>query len=372
VGIGDPLLEILRVHELPANDTLFSNLIGEISKIPERFIIVLDDFHLITEVQIHDGFSYLLDHLAASQMHLIVATRLGPPWHLARLRTLKEISEVRVKNLRFTTEETTLFLNEVMGLSLSSREIMELGKRTTGWVAGLQMAVLYLKGRSNIPGLVKDFAGSNRFIFDYLIEEVLANQTPEITQFLLKTSILDRISIPLCDSVLGIDNSSEIIGYLDQANLFLTSLDDKKQWYRYHRFFRELLQLQLERLFPDQTPALHRKASQWLAENDRIVDAVGHAVHARDQAQIAHLIERNALEMVHHRELKTLRSWLDRLPEEMIRDRPWLSIAYAWVLVNSVQFDRLDFYLQNAEAGKDLLEGTEKNRLLGHIYAVRA
>jgi LuxR family maltose regulon positive regulatory protein len=378
--IGVTAFSALQTPQPPAIEALVAELINDIAESANhisvlseerRLILVLDDYHLITETQVHDSMVFFLDNLPP-RMQLILSGRSDPPWPLARVRARQELTEIRIRDLRFTIAETKTLLNRILKFNLTADDIARLENRTEGWAAGLQMAAISIRGRENISDFIEDFAGSNRFVFDYLVEEVLASQTPQVTDFLLKTSILERLSASLCDELLGSKKSSKVLWYLDQANLFLNPLDDKREWYSYHRLFGDLLRTQLEQLYPQQIPGLHSKACKWLTANDRIMDAISHAVQGGDHEQIATLTEQHALEMVHHRELKTLQNWLDALPNGMIAARPWLSVAYAWVLVNAWQFENLENYLRDAEDQKGMLGNGERERLLGHIYAIRA
>ncbi|MCP4289032.1 MAG: hypothetical protein GY792_32195, partial [Gammaproteobacteria bacterium] len=240
-GIGASALAMLQASPPQPLEVLLTGLLNEIAEIPQPFALVLDDLHVITEPQIHEAVSFILNH-QPQQMHLFIATRADPPWPLARLRARGEITELRADDLRFTSEEAAVFLNDVMGLYLSPEEVTALEARTEGWIAGLQMAALSMQAREDVAGFIQTFTGSHRFIFDYLIEEVLNQQPPHIQIFLQKTSLLDRLTGPLCDAVTDGEGSQTILAQLEQANLFLVPLDDQRQWYRYHRLFADLLQ----------------------------------------------------------------------------------------------------------------------------------
>jgi LuxR family maltose regulon positive regulatory protein len=295
---------------------------------------------------------------------MVISSRADPPWPYARLRGRGEINEIRVNELRFTPEESSDFLNEVMGLELSPSEISALEDRTEGWIAGLQMAALSIQGRKRTQGdhavtvFVKAFAGSNRFVLDYLLEEVLNQQSSEIQAFLLQTSILERLTASLCDDVTQRDDSQELLAQLEQANLFLIPLDDERRWYRYHNLFADLLKSVLSKNFPNYDLHIHRRASKWFEKNGLMVDAVSHALAAGDTERVANLVEGNAaLAMMDYGELNTLITWLDTLPQEVACSRPWLCIFNAWALVYTGQLDAVEPLLQNAE---QLLESMER------------
>ena len=280
-NIGLAAEELLHSPQ-PANiEAILTGLINEIAEIPEPFFLVLDDYHLITERGVHDALVFILDNLPP-QMHLILSSRANPPWPLARLRARAEILELRADDLRVTPEEAAIFLNETMGLGLRVEDVIALEVRTEGWIAGLQMAAISMQGREDQTAFIKAFSGSHRFVLDYLVEEVLDQQSPSIQEFLLKTSILERMTASLCDAVTDRDNSQSILTQLDKANLFLVPLDDERCWYRYHHLFSDLLHNQLILIHPEEVPNLHRRASQWFEEQDFRDETIAHAFAARD------------------------------------------------------------------------------------------
>ncbi len=356
----------------PPIETILSGLINEMVGISGRFALVLDDFHMITAPQVHDGFSFLLDNLPPS-LHLFLSTRADPPWPLARLRARGEMTELRADDLRFSHQEAATFLNGVMGLHLSPENVAELEARTEGWVAGLQLAALSMQGREDIAAFIKAFGGSHRFILDYLVEEVLERQSNDIQEFLLETSILERMTASLCDAVTDRDDGQAILPRLDQANLFIVPLDDERRWYRYHHLFADLLRSRLEQTQPEQVPALHRQASKWYEQNGLIYEAVTHALAAGDAERVGRLIAGNALTMIYHGQLTTLLGCLEALPDDIVRSRPWLCVAYAWALAYSGQLDAVKPVLQAAETALAGLEATgEIRRVTGHVAAIRA
>jgi LuxR family maltose regulon positive regulatory protein len=340
-------------------------------------ILVLDDYHLITSQPIHDTLVFLLDNVPP-QLHLAVAGRADPPWPLARIRARGELTEVRAVDLRFSPDEIASFFNDVMGLGLPTQDIVALGARTEGWVAGLQMAALSMRGR-DVRAFVRSFGASNRFILDYLVEEVLDRQPLEVQTFLLETSILARLTASLCDAVTeGKDrHSQDILESLERANLFVIPLDDERRWYRYHHLFADLLLTRLKQTQADRVSTLHLGASRWYEENGLIAEAVEHALVAGDVERLVHLVEKRALSMIYHGELRTLIGWLDALPKDMVRAQPWLCVAYAWALAYSGDLRAVEPLLCSAERAlvPTLSEAPEagalKNRLTGHIAAIR-
>jgi LuxR family transcriptional regulator, maltose regulon positive regulatory protein len=385
--IGASALSALQVPQSPPMEAILTALLNEIATVPDPFALVLDDYHLITTQSVHDALTFLLEHLPP-QMHLVIAGRADPPLTLARLRARGQLTELRATDLRFTLDEAAAFLNDVMALGLSTEEIAALDVRTEGWIAGLQMAALSIRGRKDTTRFIKAFSGSHRFVLDYLVEEVLNQQSPAIQTFLLETCILERMTASLCDAVrfghaetpsssdgtavTDRDDSQRILSRLDQVNLFLISLDDERRWYRYHHLFADLLRSRLKQFRSDQAPTLHRRASEWYEKNGLVTEAVSHAFAAGDMEQVARLIEGNALSMMGHGKLTTIAKWLDALPDEMVRSRPWLSVARAWTLLYAGQLADIEPLLQDAE---NSLRGIGQDRVAhikGHIAAIRA
>ena len=259
--IGEGILSALQSSQHPKTDILLTGLLNDITEMTQPFIIVLDDYHVITEPTIQEMLSFILEN-QPPQIHLVISSRADPPWPLARLRVRGELAEIRTRDLRFTTDEAATFLNNVMGLKLSPQEVALLEGLTEGWIAGLQMAALSMRGRKDVSGFIESFSGSHRFILDYLVEEVLDQQSHTIQEFLLKTSILESLNGPLCDAVTDREDSQMTLTQLEQANLFLVPLDNERRWHRYHHLFADLLRIHLEHTQPEHTPTLHRRASE--------------------------------------------------------------------------------------------------------------
>jgi LuxR family maltose regulon positive regulatory protein len=395
--VGKDALSMLQSSQPPPIEAILTILINEIIDRPGAFVLVLDDYHLIEAQLIHNALSFFLDHLPPS-VHLVIAGRADPPLPLARLRGRSQLTELREADLRFTPDEAAVFLNQVMHLRLAAEDVAALAARTEGWITGLHMAALSMQGREDIAGFIAAFTGSHRYILDYLVEEVLYRQPEEVQTFLLQTAILDRLTGPLCDAVTmarprdvhsgqaGRGNSQEMLERLDADNLFIMSLDEERRWYRYHHLFTDLLRNQLGRIQPDLLPTLHRRASDWYERNRLPAEAVGHALAAGDLERVARLVEGNALAMMDHGELTTLVKWLDALPGELVRSRPWLCVFYAWTLVYTGQLDVVEVRLQDAERSLDDLTRAEiptlcqvnaspgkvRQDIEGHIAAIRA
>ena len=264
--VGESALALLQAPQPPPADVLLTGLLNDLAAIESDVVLVLDDYHVLDARDVHDGMAFLLDHLPP-RLHVVIATRADPSLPLARLRARGELVEIRAADLRFTPEEAAAYLNEMMGLQLTARDVAALDARTEGWIAALQLAALSMQGRDDVAGFIAGFAGDDRYVVDYLVEEVLHRQPDRVQTFLLQTSVLDRLSGPLCDAVTGQGGGKAMLETLDRANLFLVALDDRRQWYRYHRLFADVLHARLLDEQPDRVPELHRCASVWHERN---------------------------------------------------------------------------------------------------------
>jgi ATP/maltotriose-dependent transcriptional regulator MalT len=316
-----------------------------------RWVLILDDYHVIGAAGVHDAMMFLLDHLPG-QLHLLVATRADPPLRLARLRSRGQLTELRAADLRFGPAQTRDFLNRVMGLSLTPADVAALDGRTEGWVAGLQLAALSLRAmseRADVEGFIKAFAGSNRYVIDYLADEVLARKPADIRDFLLHTAVLERLTGPLCDAVTGRGDGTRMLEALERDNLFLVPLDDHRVWYRYHQLFADMLRVRLLAEHPDLVADLHRRAGDWYAGHDLVADAVRHALAAEDFVHAAHLMEGAISALRRARQDGLLLAWVGALPEPVLRRSPVLSILSAWSLMMSGDLDAAQARLDDAE-----------------------
>jgi len=357
--------------DISAGESILAGFVNSFADQPSPAALVLDDYHLIDSAPVHRAVAFLLDHLPQS-LHLVIATRADPPLPLSRLRGRNELLEVRARDLAFTPEEATAFLNGVMGLRLDQDDIVALGVRTEGWVVGLQMAALSLQGEENARGFVHAFTGSHRYILDYLVEEVLAKQNEAVQEFLLKTSLLDRMTESLCEAVLEREGAQAMFASLEQANLFLVPLDEERRWFRYHHLFAELLRNRLVQTCANEVPGLHLRASEWFERHGYPIDAVRHARLAGDLERATGLIEAYAPEMMMHGDLATVDRWLDALPPEVVRGRPWLCVHHARVHVYAGREDEAESLLARAEEGLERIgNGREQSGLRGHIAAAR-
>ncbi|MEM9215404.1 MAG: tetratricopeptide repeat protein [Cyanobacteria bacterium P01_F01_bin.150] len=347
-SLGARSLPLLQSPQPPPIESILMTLLNELAAIKADFILILDDYHTIETPAIHDGIGFLLNHLP-SQGHLIIASRTDPPLALARLRSHGNLTELRVSDLRFTPNETAAFLNQSMGLEISAAQVSALEQRTEGWIAGLQLAALSLQGRKDSAEFVAAFSGGDRYIVDYLLEEVLQRQSDHVRRFLLQTAILDRLSGSLCDAVTDQNGGQGMLETLERNNLFIIPLDNKRQWYRYHHLFADVLQAHALRSWPDRMPSLHGRASAWYEQHDLFADAIRHALAAQDFERSANLMEQVWPTMRRRQQEATMWSWLKVLPNSLIRDRPILSMVYALVLLNASQLEAVETHLQNAE-----------------------
>jgi len=350
-----------KTATLPLEEIL-TGLVNQVNAVPEDLVLILDDYYLITAQPIHDMVAFLLDHLPGN-MHLLIATRADPPLALARLRGRGQLTELRQSDLRFTLDEATEFLNTCMGLGLSPDDIAALASRTEGWIAGLQMAAIAVQSpaptyrRDDVSSFIQAFTGSDRYVLDYLVEEVLQRQPNSIQAFLLQTSILDRLTGPLCDAVVGneeisksanrqigksadlqvgeIADSQAMLEYLERNNLFVVPLDNERQWYRYHHLFADLLRQRLHQSRPDLAPILHGRASVWYEQNGLLAAAIDHALSAGDSEWAADLIEQAAESAMLRSEVATLKDWLEALPDKLLDTRPLLRVYHALTLLLS-------------------------------------
>ncbi len=347
-NMGEGVLAVLQAPQPPPTESILTALLNEITSIPDNFVLVLDDYHVIEAKPADNALTFLLEHLPP-QMHLVIATREDPHLPLARLRARGQLTELRAADLRFTPGEAATFLNQVMGLGLSAEEVTSLETRTEGWIAGLQLAALSMRGREDVAGFIRAFAGDNRYIVDYLVEEVLQCQPERVRSFLLQTSILDRLSGPLCDAVTDQEEGNVMLEALERGNLFVVPLDDKRHWYRYHHLFADVLHAHLMKEQPDRVPTLHRRASEWYEHNGSPADAVRHALAAEDFERAAGLVELAWPAMDGRFQSATWLGWVKALPDELVRARPVLSVGYAWAFLNGGELEAGEARLRDAE-----------------------
>ncbi len=376
--IGESALPLLQASPLPLSSVL-TTLLNDIAKQPDALMLVLDDYHAVDSRPIDEALTFLLDNLPP-QLHLVITSREDPNLPLARLRVRGLLTELRAADLRFTVAETAVFLKQVMGLNLTEDQITALEARTEGWAAGLQMAALSMRGQEDVASFIQSFTGSHRFVLDYLLEEVLHQQSEEVQTFLLKTAVLTRLTGPLCNALTGDDNGQEILESLDRANLFLVPLDNERRWYRYHHLFAELLQ-QRHQQGPEEfdLPELHIRASVWYEENGLELDAFQHAAAANDIERTQRLIEGAGIPLHFRGAGAPVLHWLASLPKTLLDARPSLWVTYASALFFTGQHTAVEEKLQAAEAclaSSGAMQSTKPDEttqdLVGRIAALRA
>jgi len=382
-NIGKVTLSMLQSPQPPPTETILTPLINEIAAIPDKILLILDDYHLIDAQPVHAALSFTLEHLPP-QMHMVIATREDPHVPLARLRTKDQLTELRATDLRFTSAEAAEFLNQVMGLDLSDEDIAALETRTEGWIAGLQLAAISIQGHKDTTELIKSFTGSHRFVLDYLIEEVLVQQSESVQTFLLKTAILERFNGSLCDALTGQDDGQDTLEYLEQANLFIVPLDSQRSWYRYHHLFADLLRQRLHQSSASSTgeegggvDKYHLRASVWYEDHGLEIEAFQHAAAANDIERAERLITGEGVPLQYRGAAALVRSWLESLPTRVLDSRLSLWVTYASALNLTGQSADAEEKLQAAEAAlqskRQSAEPDDKTKdIIGHIAAIRA
>ena len=335
--LGQTALELLHSPSVSDVQIILTDLLNTLAQSSQAIVLALDDYHLITNPAIHEGITFLLEN-TPPHFHLLLLSRADPPFSLARLRARHQMTEIRQHDLRFSQSETTEFLNQLMALDLPETAVTALEKRTEGWVAGLQMAALSLQGQDNVEDFIQGFTASNRYIFDYLAEEVLARRPKGTREFLLQTAALDRLCAPLCDAVLGVTEaadspSQQILEQLESANLFLIPLDDERRWYRYHHLFADLLQQQGRREKPELANVAHERASRWFEQAGYAEEAVQHALAAADYERATSLMTQYGENWLRRGEISKILLWTNRLPDAWQQQNPRLILNYAWALL---------------------------------------
>ena len=374
-------LGILQTGQPPQVESILTHVLNDIAGLPNEFVLVLDDYHILDNQVIDHALTFLLNHMPP-QMHLGITTREDPNLPLTTLRARGQLTEIRAADLRFTPSEAAEFLNQAMGLNLSSQDIEALERRTEGWIVGLQLAALSMRDHQDTSSFIKSFTGSHYFILDYLVEEVLNQQPEHIQSFLLKTSILDRLCGSLCDTVLADPSISgqETLKQLEQANLFLIPLDDQRHWYRYHHLFADLLRQQLidstHKADKDNVDIseLHIRASQWYEDNGQEIEAFQHAVAAKDIDRAERLMQGNGMPLQYRGAMAQVLSWLESLPKEMLDAKPslWVTYASALTMVGKPvdQIEEILYFTETALQNSPQNDTTRD--LIGHVAAIRA
>lgn len=370
---------VFQASQQPAPESMLTALLNEIASLPYELVLVLDDYHLVDTDRVDEVLTFMLEHLPP-QLHVVIATREDPRLPLARWRARGQLVELRAADLRFSASEATEFLNRALELELPAEDVVALEARTEGWIAGLQLAALSLRGRLGASAFIRAFTGSNRFVLDFLVEEVLNRQPQHVRSFLLQTAVLDRLCGDLCDAVTGRADGGEMLERLERANLFVVPLDDDRSWYRYHHLFADALQAHLLRERPDPRPALHRRASEWFEETGSRSEAIPHALRSEDVGWAAALIERAGSMTEDVSQSARWLAWARALPEEVIGSRPVLSVRFAWALLGRGELDAAEARLRDVErllepgpgGPADALDESELRSLLATMAVARA
>lgn len=377
-GTSEVAIAMLRSPQPIAIEPLLTFLLNELSVVrlsDSRIypsVLVLDDYHQIASQRVHDAVTFLLEYLPA-QIHLLITCRSDPPLPLARLRVQGQMTEIRQADLRFTTQEATIFFNDVMALSLPTDEVGVLESRTEGWIAGLQLAAISLRGREDVAEFVATFSGSHRFVMDYLTDEVMRQLDEGTRNFLYQTSILKRFTAGLCDALTGQSNSQEILAELEQENLFVVPLDDERRWYRYHHLFADLLSQRLEVEQPGETTMLHSRAAQWFEHHGSWTEAMEHWLASGDLEQAARLLETEAMAALNRGEMSIVMQWLAAFPEELVAAHPWLSVTRAWTALLSGRMENILDDLANATSTAiESFHEDNVRQVAGHAAAIQA
>lgn len=375
--IGTAIAEVLQSPEPPPVEPLMITLINQIAAVDAPIALILDDYHVITAQSIHAALSFLLDHIPPT-LHLVITSRADPPLSLAKLRGRGQLVEVRAADLRFTASEAATFFNQTTGLNLAVEDVAALETRTEGWIVGLQLAAISLQGRdpAQKQKFISGFAGTHRYILDYLTDEVLNRQPQNIRSFLFQTSILEQLSAPLCQVVAGQADGQQVLTQLEQANLFLIPLDDERRWYRYHHLFVDVLRSRLQQAQPELVDQIHRRAAEWYCqestapENEELVyNAVHHALTGSHWEYAADLIEPVFFPMLMRGQQFRVQRWLESFPQDELQTRPQLCLYYAWVLLFTGRVDSYEPPLQIAER---IWRSENNQRKLGQVFNLQA
>jgi ATP/maltotriose-dependent transcriptional regulator MalT len=346
--IGKESIRLMAEMQQIPSDVILTSLVNDLDTTGRELILVLDDYQFINSQAVHEEVEFLLEH-CPNTIHMLIATRSDPPLPIARLRARGQLAEFRAADLRFNEVEAGQFLNEVMGLHLDAGSVATLEERTEGWIAGLQMAALSMRGRDDVDGFIRAFAGTNRFIMDFMLEEVLGREPQEIQAFLLQTAILNRLTGSLCDAVTGTSGGHEVLGNLERRNLFVISLDDKCCWYRYHHLFADLLRAQFEQRYPGQVQRLHALAATWYETHVSLEDAIHHSLAASDFPTAARLVEAVAENAWLNGQYASILAWTKAIPAEVVQNCPWLCIWNAWACTQIGVSGAIDEWITAAE-----------------------
>lgn len=370
-GVGAAALELLGTLQPLPDETVPTILINDFVAQSGPVVLVLDDYHEIKNPSIHASLLFLLDHIP-DNLYIVVSTRIDPPWPLARYRARNRLIEIRAQDLRFSLEEAAEFLNRTMGLMLSTQDVAALEERTEGWIAGLQLSALSMQGRDDVSTFVKAFTGSNVYIAEYLVEEVLQRQSRDTQAFLLQTSLLKQMSAGLCEAVTGCQDGQSILQDLHRENIFVIPLDSEGVWFRYHHLFADLLQARLRQsLTAEEIAALQQRAAGWYENNGLVPEAVNHALAAKDFEKVVELVKQTAHMLIFSGQVSTLRAWLEALPKESFRAHPHLTFYLFWIDILQSKADLSEGTIREKEEVFEALpSSSENNHLRGELMSV--
>jgi len=369
--IGETTAVLFGLPQPPPGEAIVSILINDLAVLDSEFVLILDDLHAVQNEEIHRALSFLLDHQPAN-FHLVASTRVDPPWALARMRARNQLIEIRTASLRFTSDEAAEFLDRMLGFNLPAEDAEALETHTEGWVAGLQLAALSMRGRSDISGFIKSFTGSHLYVAEYLIEEVFKNQSEDTRKFLLETSILPQLTAGLCEAVSGCTDGQSRLSGLVRANAFVIPMDDDGTWFRYHQLFKDLLNARLHQTAPGpEIMALHEKAAVWFENAGMYAEAIEHFLLAEDYTRAMHIISRIALGIIMQGNIRTLESWLKAIPNAIAAASPEINMCFAWLYLLQGSLSLATPYLNSL---KRIFSQSEADHspLLGQWFALQA
>jgi LuxR family maltose regulon positive regulatory protein len=376
--MGRGVLAALQSPGAVDAELVLTTLLNQVAELSDPLVLVLDDYHLIESPPVDSATSFILDHLP-SQMHLVIATRADPNLPLSRLRGRGQLNELRSADLRFAAHEAGTFITGAVGTEITQDQVAVLNARAEGWIAGLQMAAISLRNVDDIPGFISTFAGDHRYIVDYLVDEVLAGCPPVTRDFLLQVSILEQLSAPICDTLLDSSGSQAILEQLEQDNLFTIPLDQRREWYRFHHLFAELLRHRLTQTYPERIENLHARASRWWDRNGYVLQATRHALVMEDKRLAADLLERRTMILLYqgHVQAQSVLEWFEQIPEGLMRERPLLNICHAWALLFHSAFRNRAQVEEKLLHAEKSLESTDTDITLertvsGHIASIQA
>jgi LuxR family maltose regulon positive regulatory protein len=347
-AFGKGALKLLNSPNSPSDESIASLLINEILNINQNFLLVLDDFHLITSNEVLKLVTYLLEHIPGN-IHIVILTRSDPALSVSRLRSQHQLLEIRSSDLSFSANDISILFNKKLKLGLSVDDVYSLETKTEGWIAGLQLTALSMQGRENISGFIQDLKGDNRYILDYLMEEVLKIQTEDIKEFLLQTSILEQMSAPLCNAVLNRNDSQYILETLEKNNMFVIPLDDERNWYRYHHLFADLLKQRLQLRAKAVINDLHDKACDWFELHNMFDFAIGHALAVQNHKKCIQMIGGLVEKMWENGQHDAILKYGDMLPDDLIKTNTEFCLYYSWILISAGQIQKAEPFLESAD-----------------------